>query len=128
VTISSVKPSNEAGRIQRNIDPVCIDLNARRDRQHEFAHVVGPEFRPCRHALIDASHQPFLGCGIGRVALDDIEHRCSIAQPVIDAARDLANCGMQLMARGMARGGDTGILAAHIRGQIVSAQRAASTQ
>ena len=47
---------------------------------HQLAHIIDSEFRPSLHALIEANHQPFLGCSIGRVALDDIEHRRSVAQ------------------------------------------------
>ena len=66
------------------------------------------KLRPCRHALVEAIHQPFLGCGIGRVALDDIEHRCSIAQPVMNAANDksLQTSGRDTLARVLNRPGE----------------------
>ena len=87
-SIQSKKPSREADRTQRNVDPIRVDLNACRDRQHEFANIIGPEFRPCRHALLETNHQPFLGCSVGRVALEDIEHRRSITEPAMNAVRD----------------------------------------
>ena len=45
--------------------------------------------------------QAFLGRGIGRVILDNIEHCCSITQPVMNAANDksLQTSGRGTLAR-----------------------------